>query len=131
MLAGLPDGLRVHAPGPLDGSANLGRVKACSFGVYPTLAENYSVALLEAALCGVPMVTFDVGGSGEIVRDGTNGFLAPAHDVDALISQAQRLLDPAAARRMAESTLDDAGARLDGAAAADAWIAGLTQFDGG
>ena len=130
MLAGLPNGLRVHAPGPLDGPANLGRVKACSFGIYPTLAENYSMALLEAALCGVPMVTFDVGGNGEIIRDGTNGYLVPAHDVDALTAQAARLLDPTAARRMAETTLDDARTRLD-AAPADAWIQSLTHFDGG
>ena len=31
----------------------------------------------------------------------------------------------------AESTLDDAEARLDGAAVADAWIASLTCIDGG
>ena len=128
MLAGLPKGLRIHAPGPLDGPANLGRVKACSFCVYPTLAENYSMALLEAALCGVPMVTFDVGGNGEIIRDGTNGFLAPAHDVDALATAAARLLDPTTVRQMAETTHGDAKARLD---TSDAWVAGLTHIVGG
>ena len=129
LLAALPDETRIHAPGPLAGPANLALVKACSFGIYPTLAENYSMALLEAVFCGVPMVTFDVGGNAEIIRDGTNGYLVPPYDVDALTAAAIRLTDRAVAEPMAMSTLEDAQRRLGGPAIADAYVRSVTSFE--
>ncbi|HLQ66523.1 MAG TPA: glycosyltransferase [Candidatus Limnocylindrales bacterium] len=38
--------------------------------------EGFSVALLEALACGVPVVSADVGGVSEVVRHGVNGFIA-------------------------------------------------------
>jgi glycosyltransferase involved in cell wall biosynthesis len=72
---------------------NMAIVKACSFGVSPTLIENFSMALLEASFCGVPMVSFDVGGNADVVSDGRNGVLVPALDIEALVNAACRLLD--------------------------------------
>ena len=86
------------------------------------------MALLEAALCGVPMVTFAVGGNSEIVMDGRNGRLVPAFDLDALITAAEGLIDPAVACRMAASTRDDATRRLGVESVGDRMIRALTDF---
>lgn len=55
-----------------------------------SLTEGYSIALLEACAAGLPIVATDVGGNGEIVRDGVNGLLVPARDPQRL---AQALID--------------------------------------
>jgi glycosyltransferase involved in cell wall biosynthesis len=39
------------------------------------------LVLVEAMLCGRPGIVTDVGGNRELVRDGTNGFLAKAATV--------------------------------------------------
>lgn len=81
--------------GQLSYKENIANVKACSFGISPSLMENYSMALLEAVQSGVPMIAFDTGGNAEIIRNGQNGYLAPVGNVDALISVAKSLLNPA------------------------------------
>lgn len=54
---------------------------AGDFFIQPSLHENHSIALLEAAAAGIPMIATDVGGNAEIVRDGINGLLIPPKDV--------------------------------------------------
>lgn len=107
-----PGRLRLHAPGPLDGPANAALTRACSFAISPSLVENFSMALLECVLCGVPALAFDVGGNRELIRDGVNGFLAPFADTDALIQKMSRLKDNEARSRLRASTLADAHSRL-------------------
>ena len=46
--------------------------------------EGLPKVLLEAAACGLPIITTDVPGCREIVRDGDNGFLVPVRDAQAL-----------------------------------------------
>lgn len=46
--------------------------------VLSSLSEGYSMALLEASAVALPIVATQVGGNGEIVRDGVNGCLVPA-----------------------------------------------------
>lgn len=55
--------------------------------------EGLGCTLTEAAACGLPIVSMDSGGIGEIVIDGENGRLAPEGDADAL---GDRLLEVAA-----------------------------------
>lgn len=63
--------------------------------------EGVPKALIEAASCGLPMVTTDVPGCRDIVRDGENGLLVPAHDVEALVDALRRLIgDPDLRKRM-------------------------------
>ena len=61
--------------------------------------EGLPKSLLEAAACGLPIVTTDTPGCREVVRDGVNGFLVPVHDVVALASALGKLIDHAALRR--------------------------------
>ncbi|MBV8185117.1 MAG: glycosyltransferase, partial [Hyphomicrobiales bacterium] len=53
-------------------------------------AEGVPRALMEAALCGMPIVTTDQPGCKEVIRDEWNGYVTPCRDPDAL---ARRILD--------------------------------------
>ncbi len=53
--------------------------------------ENLPHSLLEALAVGTPAIGTAVGGVPEVVRDGENGLLVPAGDVDALAAAIQRL----------------------------------------
>lgn len=92
-LRAVPPNARVYAPGHVSYHDNLAIVKACSFGVSPTLIENFGMAILEANCCGVPMVSFDVGGNADVVSNGRSGFLVPPLDVEALVGAACRLME--------------------------------------
>ncbi|MBI5164738.1 MAG: glycosyltransferase family 4 protein [Magnetospirillum sp.] len=130
LRAALPPDVPVWAPGPQVNPEVVAVVKACSFGVYPTLVENYSMALLEAALLGVPMATYDVGGNAEIVRDGVNGALVAAGDLAGLIRRATEWLEPNTAAAARAATLADARARLSATAVGGRVIAALTGVEG-
>lgn len=60
--------------------------------------EGLPKVLLEAAACGLPIVTTDAPGCREIVRDGDNGFLVPVRDAQALAVALRRLIENAALR---------------------------------
>jgi glycosyltransferase involved in cell wall biosynthesis len=64
----------------------------------PSYREGLPKVLLEAAACGLPIVTTDVPGCREIVREGDNGFLVPVRDAPALAGALRRLIDNVALR---------------------------------
>jgi glycosyltransferase involved in cell wall biosynthesis len=71
---------------------------------FPTeLCEGVPRVLLEAGLAGLPIVTTDMPGCPDVVRDGESGFVVPARQPQRL---ADRILDvlnsPDAAREMGE-----------------------------
>lgn len=71
--------------------------------VLSSLTEGYSMALVEAAAAGLPMVATDVGGNREIVTT-ENGLLVPAADAQALALVIARLAaEPAIRRRMGKA----------------------------
>ena len=57
---------------------------AADLFVLPSLQENLANTVLEAMACGVPVVSFDSGGTPDMVRPGLTGQLVPALDVGAL-----------------------------------------------
>lgn len=65
----------------------------------PSYREGMPKSLLEAAACALPIVTTDVPGCRDVVRDGDNGFLVPVGDADALALSLARLIDDPALRR--------------------------------
>jgi glycosyltransferase involved in cell wall biosynthesis len=56
---------------------------------HPSVTEGYSMALVEAAAAGLPMVARDVGGNSEIVIDQVTGFL----DTSTKLSGSQQAID--------------------------------------
>jgi glycosyltransferase involved in cell wall biosynthesis len=94
-IAELPQQVQVCLAGQVPYEEHIANMKSCTFGISPSLLENYSMALLEAVTCGVPMVAFDTGGNADIIHNGENGYLAPEGDVVSLVELVHRLLNNA------------------------------------
>jgi glycosyltransferase involved in cell wall biosynthesis len=84
-------GRRKDMPGVLQ-SAHI----ACLPSFY---GEGLPKSLLEAAACGLPIVTTDAPGCREVVRNGVNGLLVPVHDVMELAAALRKLIHDADLRR--------------------------------
>jgi glycosyltransferase involved in cell wall biosynthesis len=52
--------------------------------LFPSVAEGFSLALVEAMACGLSPVATDVGAAREVVRHGVDGLIVPSRDPDAL-----------------------------------------------
>jgi glycosyltransferase involved in cell wall biosynthesis len=57
----------------------------------PSRLEGLPLAMVEAMLCGRPVVATDVAGHSEIVEDGVSGFLADAPTVKSMAEALERL----------------------------------------
>lgn len=69
--------------------------------VLPSYREGVPRSLLEAAACGIPIVTTDVAGCREVVTHGVNGLLVPPRDPIALARAIRFMYDrPSDRRRM-------------------------------
>ena len=56
----------------------------------PSLNEGTPLALVEAMLCARPVITTDVGGNTEWIRDGVDGFIAGGANIQALDEALER-----------------------------------------
>lgn len=82
--------------------------------VLPSYREGLPKGLIEAAACALPLVTTDVPGCREVVRDGEDGLLVPARDAGALADAIRRLADdPELARRLGQAARAKALAQFD------------------
>jgi glycosyltransferase involved in cell wall biosynthesis len=78
-------------------------LSAADVVVHSSLREGLPRVVLEALAIGTPLVATDVGGVGDVVKDGVNGLLVPSNDIGALERALLAVLaDPAAAARRAE-----------------------------
>lgn len=59
--------------------------------ILPSRSENFSVAIIEALACGLPVITSDCGGSAECIND-SNGILFQAENIDALAESIMKVL---------------------------------------
>ena len=67
-------------------------LRRADVAVLPSYHEGLPRFLLEAAASGLPLVATDIEGCRMVVRDGTNGFLVPPMDAEALAEAILRLL---------------------------------------
>jgi glycosyltransferase involved in cell wall biosynthesis len=73
--------------------------RALDIYVQPSLWEGLPLALLKAMGAGLPVVASRVSGAAEVIRDGCNGVLVPAIDVDALAAAMILLMQQPERRR--------------------------------
>jgi glycosyltransferase involved in cell wall biosynthesis len=87
--------------------------------------EGLPMALLEAASASLPTVATDVAGNGEIVIDGTTGYLIPAGDPIALAQGMKRVMGMTDVERTAigEAARERVMAEFDLTRVADRWEA--------
>jgi glycosyltransferase involved in cell wall biosynthesis len=68
---------------------------ACDVFALPSLYEGSSLAVLESMAAGAPVVSSAIGGTDELIEDGSSGLLVPPGDAEALAAALRRLLaDP-------------------------------------
>jgi glycosyltransferase involved in cell wall biosynthesis len=100
-------------------------IAAARIYVLPSYREGTPRTVLEAMAMGRPVVTTDVPGCRETVRDGWNGFLVPARDPTALASAMERfLLAPDLATRMGINSRALAEAKYDARRVAESVLTG-------
>jgi N-acetyl-alpha-D-glucosaminyl L-malate synthase BshA len=70
----------------------------------PSEMESFGLAALEGMASGVPAVCSRVGGVPEVLRDGVEGFLVEAHDVQAMAGRVLEIvLNPARQAEMSQA----------------------------
>ena len=67
-------------------------MKRCKVLVYPSLADNHPLLILEAMQCKLPVVAFKVGGIPEQIVDGQSGILVEPGNWEELAQKAVYLL---------------------------------------
>lgn len=88
--------------------------KQADIAVLPSYREGLPKSLIEAAACGLPIVTTDVPGCREIVNEGVNGFLVPVKQSEPLADALGKLVQDADLRRkMGERSREKAIAEFD------------------
>ncbi|HKP82567.1 MAG TPA: glycosyltransferase [Pyrinomonadaceae bacterium] len=71
--------------------------------------------LMEAMSCGLPVVTTDVSGIPELIRNGVNGLLVPPDDPEAMAGALQRLFhDPLFAKSLGNEAVKTIDENFDG-----------------
>lgn len=61
--------------------------------VFPSLLEGYGMALVEAQVYGLPIVSFDNSAMPYTVRDGENGFCVETGDIKAFANAIQKIVE--------------------------------------
>lgn len=85
--------LVIHSTGYVNSDDLISKYLSCSdLFIFPTLADNLPNTLIEACACGVPCITFDVGGCGEIVQNDFNGLLVKPNDINKFVEKTFFLL---------------------------------------
>jgi glycosyltransferase involved in cell wall biosynthesis len=94
----------------------------------PSRYEGLPTAVVEAMVCGVPVVATAVNAVGDVVVPGVTGLLVPPRRPDLLAQAVNYLLgSPDAAARMATTARERLGTRFDVATLRDALAAAYTR----
>lgn len=93
----------VHALGHVEDMVTL--LSEIDVMVLPSYREGVPRSMIEAAACGLPLVTTDAPGCREIVEHGANGYLVPVRNAKALADAIRRLhADPDLRRAMGQAS---------------------------
>jgi glycosyltransferase involved in cell wall biosynthesis len=77
---------------------------ACDLVVLPSFTESFGKILVEAAICGKPVVATATTGAKDIVADGQTGYLVPVGDAGKFTQKILELLsDETLAKKMGEA----------------------------
>jgi glycosyltransferase involved in cell wall biosynthesis len=119
---------RWHEEGPIEYwgfRADMpGVLRQASIACLPSYSEGFPKSLLEAAACGLPIVTTDTSGCRMVVRQEENGLLVPLRDARSLTDALRRLLsDGQLRRRMGDGGRARAIAEFSLSAIAEAHLA--------
>jgi glycosyltransferase involved in cell wall biosynthesis len=113
-LAGMPWRDRVLFTGLVPPSQVPGYLAAMDIDTLPSYQEGQPRTLVQALLCGRPIVGYDAGGIAEICLDGVTGRLVPVGDRAALRDALSHLIsDPSERSRLAEAGRRHALERFD------------------
>lgn len=88
----------VDFAGWVAGEKKIGALRAAHIYVLPSHNEGLPISILEAMSYGLPIIATRVGGIPELVREGTDGLLVDAGDVDALAAALSTLAQSPAQR---------------------------------
>ncbi len=111
----LPEAIRQGLPGDVRIQDSIPRAdlldayQQASVFVLPTLADGFAMVVTEAMSRGVPVITTASAGAADLIEHGTNGWVVPAGDADALATQMQWCIDhPAEVNVAGEAALKTA-----------------------
>ncbi|WP_386065771.1 glycosyltransferase family 4 protein [Tahibacter sp. UC22_41] len=89
-------------------------LRTVDVAVLPSYREGLPRSLIEAAACGLALVSTDVPGCRDVVRDGVDGLLVPVRDATALAAAIARLDDDRALlQRLGDAALTRVRADYD------------------
>lgn len=89
----------VELLGVLGGSEKANALAQADVLVLPSHCEAMPMAILEGMAAGLPIIATSVGAIPQIVREGVEGFLVPAHDIASLSGRMSQMADDAGLRR--------------------------------
>jgi glycosyltransferase involved in cell wall biosynthesis len=98
---------------------------ACDVVVLPSFTESFGKVLVEAAICGKPVVTTKTTGALDIVADSQSGYLVEIGDTEKFIQKILEILsDEALAKKMGEAGRRLVTEKFD----RNKIVAGIVQF---
>jgi glycosyltransferase involved in cell wall biosynthesis len=66
--------------------------------VLPSIEEGLALVLAQAMACGCPVIATENTGAGDLLKDGSGGYILPIREVDPLAERLQMLADQPALR---------------------------------
>jgi glycosyltransferase involved in cell wall biosynthesis len=101
---------------------------SCDLCVLCSQEEGFGLTLLEAQLCGRPVIGTDSGGIPDIIQDGVSGLLVPVNQPEALADAIGKILDdPELASRLALRGAEFSRERFDSEKLAGDYYSILSQ----
>jgi len=98
-------------------------LQAADFFLFPTEYEGFSLALVEAMGCALPVVVTAVGAAPDLIRNGANGFLFPPKNPQAMVAAIEATLGARSRWPQIAAGARDSVARFDLATVADQYLA--------